>query len=82
MALIKCKECNKEISDKAKKCPHCGFENNIITCPECKKEIENNVNTCPNCGFEIQHNINRIEKKHYIVTINRRKLNEQNFKSR
>ncbi len=24
MALIKCFECNKEISDKAKSCPHCG----------------------------------------------------------
>ena len=24
MALIKCSECGKEISDKAKKCPHCG----------------------------------------------------------
>ena len=25
MALIKCKECGKEISDSAKRCPHCGF---------------------------------------------------------
>lgn len=24
MALIKCKECGKEMSDKAKVCPHCG----------------------------------------------------------
>lgn len=24
MALVKCKECGKEISKKAKKCPHCG----------------------------------------------------------
>ena len=24
MALIKCKECGKEISDKAKTCPNCG----------------------------------------------------------
>lgn len=24
MALIKCPECGKEISDKAIKCPHCG----------------------------------------------------------
>ena len=36
--LIKCPECNKEISDKAESCPHCGFplpkhpdiENNIL----------------------------------------------------
>ena len=25
MALIKCPECNKEISDKSEKCIHCGF---------------------------------------------------------
>ena len=24
MALIKCKECGKQISDKASKCVHCG----------------------------------------------------------
>ena len=26
MALIKCPECGKEVSDKAKACPNCGFE--------------------------------------------------------
>ncbi len=26
MALIKCKECNKDVSDTAKICPHCGFD--------------------------------------------------------
>ena len=25
MSLIKCPECNADISDKAKSCPHCGF---------------------------------------------------------
>ena len=25
MALIKCPECGKEISDKSEKCIHCGF---------------------------------------------------------
>ena len=29
MALIKCSECGKEVSDKAKKCPHCGASNKI-----------------------------------------------------
>ena len=28
MAMIKCKECGKELSDKAKTCPHCGVELN------------------------------------------------------
>ncbi len=42
MALIKCRECGKQISDKAKTCPHCGVKNSsgmstkkkniIITC--------------------------------------------------
>lgn len=27
MALIDCRECGKQISDTAKKCPHCGFIN-------------------------------------------------------
>ena len=26
MALIKCSNCNKNISDKAVKCPHCGTQ--------------------------------------------------------
>ena len=26
MALIKCNECKKEISDSAKQCPHCGYK--------------------------------------------------------
>ncbi|MFZ5940279.1 MAG: zinc ribbon domain-containing protein [Bacteroidota bacterium] len=26
MALINCPECNKEVSNSAKTCPHCGFE--------------------------------------------------------
>lgn len=28
MALIKCPECNKKISDKAENCPHCGYSFN------------------------------------------------------
>ena len=30
MALIKCSECGKEVSDKAKNCPHCGMPINEI----------------------------------------------------
>lgn len=29
MALIKCKECTRQISDKAKICPHCGYPYNF-----------------------------------------------------
>lgn len=66
MALIKCKECGKEISDKAKVCPNCGFENNLIICPECKKEIKGNVNTCPNCGYEMQKKNKQVKNKFSI----------------
>ena len=38
MALIKCKECQKEISDKAKVCIHCGCPIEEI---ELKKKLEN-----------------------------------------
>jgi len=31
MSLIKCKECDKEISDSAESCPHCGGETNLKT---------------------------------------------------
>lgn len=36
MALIKCPECNKEISDTAKRCPNCGY----------KFPIKNKKNIC------------------------------------
>ena len=31
MALIKCYECGKEISDKAPSCPHCGAPKLVAT---------------------------------------------------
>lgn len=31
MALIKCDECGKQISDKAKVCPSCGLEIKTLT---------------------------------------------------
>lgn len=34
MALIYCRECGKQISDKAKFCPHCGYPMNIKEMPE------------------------------------------------
>lgn len=48
MALINCPECNKEISDKAKSCPNCGFpiQEQIIK----SKSSSIKVNICPKCG--------------------------------
>jgi len=42
MALTKCTECNREISDKAETCPHCGCPSSSVAkatgpaCPQCK----------------------------------------------
>lgn len=52
MALIKCPECNGQISDATKQCVHCGFRFNI--CPECGKVIDANLMQCNYCGYEIK----------------------------
>lgn len=45
MALTNCSECNKEISDQAPACPHCGAPSLL------HKKIENtNGSTCKKCG--------------------------------
>ncbi len=54
MALIKCRECNKEISSTAKVCPHCGYKNDNKTCPECGKIVKPSDVTCPECGYPLQ----------------------------
>ncbi len=41
MALIKCPECGKEVSDQAQQCIHCGYPlnpptpDNQVKCPKC-----------------------------------------------
>lgn len=39
MALIKCPECEREVSDKAVSCPHCGYPINDPTVPD----VDNNI---------------------------------------
>ena len=55
MALIKCPECKKEISSKAKSCPNCGYP---INEKENKKDsrIKFVAAKCPNCGSNIEVN--------------------------
>ena len=51
MALIKCRECGKEISDSSKKCIHCGCPVVLeIKCSECNKLYDSTTNICPHCG--------------------------------
>ena len=56
MALIKCSEGGKEISDKARNCIHCGcpIKERKIICVECGQEIEQGKNICMNCGYKIK----------------------------
>lgn len=54
MAIIKCKECGKEVSDKAKVCIHCG-------CPI--KKIEENSNQTNDMVEEVIEKIEENKKK-------------------
>ena len=45
MAMIKCKECGNEISDKAKTCVHCGCPISIETRKKVKKKEWNEFTT-------------------------------------
>lgn len=58
MAMINCKECGIEMSDKAKYCPKCGTENTIMFCPDCGKQLSSKAITCPNCGRNFENNTN------------------------
>ncbi len=61
MALIKCPNCNKEISDKAKVCVGCGHrfvddvntEKRTINCPECGVAVDRLTDICSNCGYPL-----------------------------
>lgn len=55
MAMIKCPGCGQEISDKAKKCVHCGWvliEDKPVTkvCSDCGKENPIDATECTYCG--------------------------------
>lgn len=58
MALIKCPECSREISDKAGSCPNCGLPltgistpSKTVTCLDCKTEFDFEAEVCPHCGL-------------------------------
>ena len=55
MALIRCPECDKEVSDQATSCPNCGFQitdpmHDKMFCSRCGKTIDKNAVICPACG--------------------------------
>lgn len=83
MALIRCSNCGKEISDKAKECPHCGqvisletFDNYYVPviCEECGYEIPFGMDSCPNCGCPVS-----VEDTHYDDTPQKVELTSVNL---
>lgn len=79
MALINCKYCEKKVSGRAKKCPHCGGtfieeeksfteKQDCIHCEECDSEIPQGVLTCLNCGCPI------IEQKEKSIIFEKEEL--------
>ncbi len=53
MALIKCSECDGDISSSAKTCPHCGIKISLSKCPECGKKLKGDESNCPDCGYPV-----------------------------
>ncbi len=52
MAMIKCNECGKEMSDQANTCPSCGCPNRPRkVCPECGESMDINQTVCQRCGY-------------------------------
>lgn len=82
MAMITCPECGKEISDKSKKCIHCGkiLEEEVVPkkfCSECGKEVEIDALECPYCGCPLdedekelkQQKLKKVKKIGIVVAI-------------
>ncbi|MEG2235893.1 MAG: zinc ribbon domain-containing protein [Clostridia bacterium] len=65
MAIIKCEQCQREISDKAKKCIHCGkvFVEEVedIKCSECDTILSKADEICPNCGCPVEYESKEIK---------------------
>lgn len=81
MAIIQCRNCGRQISDKAAVCPGCGagqveeqFQSPATrTCEECGEQVPEASRECPNCGCPISVkpvlNIRFSRKKSIILSI-------------
>lgn len=76
MALIKCPECGKEISDKADKCINCGFpleeflkKHAEQKCPECNSKDIDAEGYCNNCGYKVSEKAFECKRKEELYTI-------------
>ena len=76
MAMIQCPECGQEISDKAKKCIHCGKvfveekpANEEIKCSECGAVLAETDEICPNCGCPVEKVVKQEDTKPQQVEV-------------
>lgn len=56
MAMMECPNCGEQVSDKAKKCVHCGavlIPEEKRYCQECGAELEADTDVCPKCGCPV-----------------------------
>lgn len=73
MALIKCPECGKEISDQAVSCPNCGTPINKTEkkfCQHCGESIDKDCVICPKCGKQVSELKNNGNDKNIIINNN------------
>ncbi len=54
MAMIKCPECGKDISEKAGVCPNCGTPIENTFCRFCGSKISAESVICPCCGRQVK----------------------------
>jgi DNA-directed RNA polymerase subunit RPC12/RpoP len=66
MALIKCPECEKEVSDSAISCPHCGF---ALAIPQETKTVEQRASSVVVTGIRVNSNAKKIIAGGVIVLI-------------
>ncbi len=73
MAMITCQNCGGQVSDKAKKCVHCGevlVQEEKRKCPECSAEMEKGATECPNCGCPVDEmNVTGTQQKPQKVEV-------------
>lgn len=56
MSLVKCPECQKEISDTARSCPHCGYLfPKMKFCKFCGEKIPYDSVVCVKCGRQVEN---------------------------
>lgn len=80
--MTTCPNCGEQISDKAKKCVHCGailVPEEKKYCPDCGAELEEGMDTCPKCGCPIE-NIIETEKTPQQVEVTGVKITKKSKK--